>query len=199
MFYTKKEKIKVNLGKCFILFGFILILICLVFSLNGKLLEKRNINSFIYNFDFVPSEIDNSRIMKNSDSDYMAVLEIPKLNLKKGLYSYGSPSNNIDKNITILEPFSVPSEDNSVFILAAHSGNSKVSYFRNLDKLLNGDLVIVYYDEVKYYYRIIDFYLEKKNGFISMPSFNDGKYIILTTCKDSLNQLVYIGKLVNEA
>ena len=194
----KKRKTKVKLGKCFIIFGFILIFIYLVFSLNDKLVEKRNIDNFIYNFDFVPSEIDTDIIIKNSNSNYIAVLEIPKLNLKKGLYSYESSYNNIDENITILEPFSVPSEDNSVFILASHSGDSRVSYFRNLDKLLIGDSVIVYYDDVKYYYRIIDFYLEKKNGFISMPSFNDGKYIILTTCKDSLNQLVYIGKLVKE-
>lgn len=193
-----KRNTKVKLGKYFILFGFILIFVYLVFSLNSKLEEKRNIDIFFSNREPAFFETEKNNTMKNINSNYIAVLEIPKIKLKKGLYSYESSFNNVDQNITILEPFSVPSKDNSIFVLASHSGNSKVSYFKNLNKLSNGDSVIIYYNEIKYYYKIIDFYSEKKNGYISMPSFKNGKYIILTTCKDSLYQLIYIGKLVKE-
>ena len=194
----EKGKSRLVNGKFFIILGFILVFGYLVYSLSINLNEQIKINKVINNIDTDSHVLNEESTKKKNYLNYVAVLEIPKINLKKGLYNYNSIYNDVDKNIEILDNSKMPNKENSSLILASHSGNSSVSYFKNLDKLLNGDSVIVYYNNVKYYYRIIDFYLEKKNGYISMPYFNDGKYIILTTCKDSLNQLVYIGKLIKE-
>lgn len=194
----EKGKSRLVNGKVFIILGFILVFGYLVYSLSINLNEQIKINKVINNIDTDSHVLNEESTKKKIYLNYVAVLEIPKINLKKGLYNYNSIYNDVDKNIEILDNSKMPNKENSILILASHSGNSSVSYFKNLDKLLNGDSVIVYYNNVKYYYRIIDFYLEKKNGYISMPYFNDGKYIILTTCKDSLNQLVYIGKLIKE-
>lgn len=189
-----KEKISLKIGKSLIILGLILFFGYLVFSLSISSKDKESIESFISNID------NNSYVFskKSTNSNYIAVLEIPKINLKRGLYSYNSIYNDIDKNITILESSKMPNKENSTLVLASHSGNSRVSYFKDLNKLQNDNLVIVYYNDVKYFYKIIDFYTEKKNGFITKPDFKSGKYIILTTCWDSLNQLIYIGKLVKE-
>lgn len=194
----EKGKSRLVNGKFFIILGFILVFGYLVYSLSINLNEQIKINKVINNIDTDSHVLNEESTKKKIYLNYVAVLEIPKINLKKGLYNYNSIYNDVDKNIEILDNSKMPNKENSILILASHSGNSSVSYFKNLDKLLNEDSVIVYYNNVKYYYRIIDFYLEKKNGYISMPYFNDGKYIILTTCKDSLNQLVYIGKLIKE-
>ena len=194
----EKGKSRLVNGKFFIILGFILVFGYLVYSLSINLNEQIKINKVINNIDTDSHVLNEESTKKKIYLNYVAVLEIPKINLKKGLYNNNSIYNDVDKNIEILDNSKMPNKENSILILASHSGNSSVSYFKNLDKLLNGDSVIVYYNNVKYYYRIIDFYLEKKNGYISMPYFNDGKYIILTTCKDSLNQLVYIGKLIKE-
>lgn len=194
----EKGKSRLVNGKFFIILGFILVFGYLVYSLSINLNEQIKINKVINNIDTDSHVLNEESTKKKIYLNYIAVLEIPKINLRKGLYNYNSIYNDVDKNIEILDNSKMPNKENSILILASHSGNSSVSYFKNLDKLLNEDSVIVYYNNVKYYYRIIDFYLEKKNGYISMPYFNDGKYIILTTCKDSLNQLVYIGKLIKE-
>lgn len=194
----QKEKNSLIIGKFLIILGFVLVFGYLVFSLSINLNEQKKINKVINNIDIDSYVFNEDTNKKNDDLNYIAVLEIPKINLKKGLYSYNSIYNDVDKNIEILNVSKMPNKENSVLVLASHSGNSSVSYFKNLGKLQKNDLVIFYYNSVKYFYKIIDFYTENKSGFIDKPKFKSGKYIILTTCKDSLNQLVYIGKLVKE-
>ena len=87
-------------------------------------------------------------------SDYIAVLEIPKIDLKKGLVDVDSIYNNVDYNIQIISSSTLPDVENGNFILAGHNGNSNVSFFGNLEKLDIDDKVYVYYDGIKYVYVI---------------------------------------------
>ena len=160
----EKGKSRLVNGKFFIILGFILVFGYLVYSLSINLNEQIKINKVINNIDTDSHVLNEESTKKKIYLNYVAVLEIPKINLKKGLYNYNSIYNDVDKNIEILDNSKMPNKENSILILASHSGNSSVSYFKNLDKLLNGDSVIVYYNNVKYYYRIIDIYLEKKNA-----------------------------------
>ena len=131
--------------------------------------------------------------------NYIAVLEIPKINLKRGLVDPSSSSNNVGENIQILNPTSMPNEDNHTFILAAHSGSSQVAYFDDLNKLSNGDNVYVYYKNIKYIYKITNDYSEKKTGTIVIKKDSDESVIVLTSCSTSnTKQLVYIGKLIGK-
>lgn len=135
----------------------------------------------------------------NNVINYIAVLEIPKINLKRGLVDPSSSSNNVGENIQILNPTSMPNEDNHTFILAAHSGSSQVAYFDDLNKLSNGDNVYVYYKNIKYIYKITNNYSEKKTGSIVIKKDSDESVIVLTSCsKSNTKQLVYTGKLIGK-
>lgn len=131
--------------------------------------------------------------------NYIAVLEIPKINIKKGLVDPSSSLNNVGKNITILKPISMPDEENHTFILAAHSGTSKVSYFNNLDQLSYGDLVYVYYKNIKYTYKMTNYYKSKKTGSIIIKKEENSSVIALTSCsRENKKQLTYIGTLIKK-
>ena len=72
--------------------------------------------------------------------NYVAILEIPKINLKRGLVDKNSYLNNVDRNIYTLKETTYPNDENvSHILLASHSGNSSVSFFRNLIRLDNND------------------------------------------------------------
>ena len=81
-------------------------------------------------------------------------------------------------------------------ILASHSGNSPISYFKNLDLLNSGDVIKIIHNSFEYYYIIIDIYKIDKNGKFQYS--NENKTICLVTCdkKNKHKQVVYKGKLV---
>lgn len=76
---------------------------------------------------------------------YIAVLEIPKINLKRGIYAKNSKLNNVNKNVYLLKESNMPNEEKGNYILAGHSGTAYFSYFKNLPKLDIGDVAYVYY------------------------------------------------------
>ena len=126
-------------------------------------------------------------------------MQIPKINLEKGLFAIHDKNNNVDKNIEILSQSDMPDVPNGNFILASHSGYSRISFFKNLDKLKLNDFVYVYYHGYKYCYKIIDTNDVKKTG--SIDIFNNYKNSIVTliTCKRNTDmQIVMIAELVNK-
>ena len=136
---------------------------------------------------------------KNQTINYSMVLEIPKINLKKGLYDKNSKYNSVKYNIQILKESDMPNVVNGNLILASHRGNSSVSYFNNLYKLSNGNQVYVYYNNVKYIYEITNMYEVEKTGTITIHRDRDETVIVLITCKKNENkQLVFIGNLIDK-
>ena len=130
--------------------------------------------------------------------DYFAVLEIPKINLKRGIYNVDSKDNNVDKNIYILKSSTLPNKQDSHIILAAHSGNSYISYFRNLHRVNKNDEVFFYFKNIKYIYKVIDKYEVDKTGKIELE-FTDSKDITLITCvHGEEKQLVVVAKIVSQ-
>ncbi len=137
------------------------------------------------------------KINNVKEEEIIGFLEIPKINLKKGFYNIDSPSNNVNKNITILNGSIMPNENNSIFILAAHSGNSYLSFFKDLDKLKIDDIVIIHYNNKKYYYSVNDIYEENKNGKININRNIHENILVLTTCSNNKNkQLIIVSKLI---
>lgn len=88
---------------------------------------------------------------------------------------------NLDKNVTILKGSILPNKDNSIIFLAAHSGNSKVSFFNKLDKIKNNQEINFYYNNYKYIYKVIKKYETNKDGDIEVNKDFKNK-LILTTC-----------------
>ena len=108
-------------------------------------------------------------------------IEIQKINLEKPLYSINSSHNNIEENVTILKESILPNKENSILFIAAHSGNSNISFFKDLDKIDVGDEVVINYQDNQYTYVVTDIYEQEKNGYISGIR-NQKKQLILTTC-----------------
>ena len=129
--------------------------------------------------------------------NYIAVVKIPKIGLEKGLASKGSYWNNVNRNIEILSESDMPDVENGNVILAGHSGNSGVSYFRKLNKLQNDDIVSIVYNGKEYKYKIVNSYEIEKNGYAHIVRNAEKSTLTLITCKHNTNkQIVVICELV---
>lgn len=128
---------------------------------------------------------------------YIAILEIPKIDLKKGIYKIGSKYNTVSRNVAILSPSDYPDVQGGNFVLAAHSGNGYLSFFKNLYKLGNGDYAYIYYNSIKYTYKISFIYTQPKIGTINVYRPYGKTTLMLITCTkdDETTQTVYVAEL----
>lgn len=134
-------------------------------------------------------------VNKSYDDESLGILEISKIHLRKKLYEIGSYQNNVNRNIEVLKGSSMPNVLNGNLILAGHNGNTKVGYFRDLHKLILGDEVSVYYDNLNYRYVISKIYDVPKTGSVAIKRDKDKSTITLITCLGADRQLVVIGYL----
>ena len=113
--------------------------------------------------DLETNEVDVEKIVipeeekKKIEKEFIGYLEINKVNLKQGLVSKKSYYNNVNRNIQILDASDYPDKEKGNTILAAHSGTSSISYFKNLYKLVKGDSANIYYKGYIYSYNILTF------------------------------------------
>lgn len=94
----------------------------------------------------------------------------------------------------------MPNVKNGNLIIAAHSGNSYISYFKNLYKLSNDDVAYVYFNNIKYTYKVAGKYDAEKNGKVTIHRDNKKNTLTLITCSqtDKTKQIVYILELESE-
>lgn len=146
-----------------------------------------------------PNVEEPKKEAKQISYNYIAVLEIPTINLKRGLVDPNSYYNNVNYNIQIINSSTFPNIENGNFILAGHNGASYISFFKNLYKLNINDKVYVYYNNVKYEYVIENIYDTNKDGNIEIYRNHEKTTITLITCKKNTKdkQIVYIGYLNN--
>ena len=141
----------------------------------------------------------NAKTIKNDTSitKYMAVLEIPTIGLKQGIPEINSSDNNVEKNIMVIKNSMLPTDNNGVFILAAHSGNSAISYFKNLYKIKEHENIYVYYGNYKYNYELSNVYTIEKNGTLQIKRNPKKTTLILVTCtkNSDTKQTVYVAYL----
>ena len=157
--------------------------------------ENYEVNSYLNNYNEDVGYINNN---KNKE-EYLGILEIKKIKLRKGFYKLNSNLNNVDKNITIVSSSDMPNVNKGNLILASHSGNSSVSYFRYLDKLDMEDIASIYYLGKKYDYKLINYYGVDKNGSVQIIKNNDINTLTLITCKKNTDkQTVFIFELNKE-
>lgn len=142
----------------------------------------------------VPEETTTPVINYN----YIGYLDIPKINLKRGFVSLNSKYNSISYNVMLIKGSSMPDVKNGNLILAAHRGNSSVSFFDKLYKLNLGDEANVTYNEKVYTYKLVNTYLEAKDGTIAIYRDENKTTLTLITCTrgDKKTQTVFIFELV---
>lgn len=170
--------------------------------MNNLLLEEEvyEMQEEVDNIEESASSFPKEEGEENSDpylSYYIGNLEIPKINLSRGFLSMDSPYNHVDRNIQIIKGSTYPDVAKGNFILAAHSGNSYLSYFHNLYKLSKGDMAYINYQNKRYSYKIVNIYEQAKTGKIAIYRDANKTTLTLVTCtrNKSDKQTVYILEL----
>ena len=179
---------KKSISLIIMIFGLSLMGSYFIYDKSSKKINEVVANEYIGKPMVINSnEIDNDSVI--------GVLHIPKINFKMGFYNYDSKKNNVDKNIALLNN-TLPDKDKGTMIIAAHSGNSYLGYFKNLDKLNINDMIEIYYQDKEYIYIIDNIYEEDKDGTITYNKNINENILILTTCsKNKDKQLIINSKL----
>ena len=208
----KKRKIKNRkLSRVFIIGSLLILLGITLISLkiySNYYLDKQEDKAIQEYLDYKPDttvKVDNSTTTIKEEKEtvtynYIAVLEIPKINLKRGLFPINDKNNNVDKNVEILKNSDMPNVTNGTLALAGHSGNSRIAYFHKLYKLKENDQVYIYYQNEKYIYQVSKIERQDKDGTISFTKTKDTTELVLTTCdqQNKGKQIVVVAKLVNK-
>lgn len=200
---------KLRKSKLIYILSILLVAICstyLIYDYCNKkkleTLEDYSVQYFLEEEIIVEENQVDEETVSTSDNtvvyNYSMLLEIPSINLTKGLYHINSYYNSVSYNVEINSSSSMPNEENSTLILASHSGNSSVSYFKNLNQLVIDDLVYIYYENIKYTYEIVEMYEIEKLGYMYIENTSIDQ-IYLVTCKTGTDkQIVVRALLINE-
>lgn len=183
----------------FITLGFFSYKYLNLYLIQGK--EERSVKYYLNKVTdkIIDNNIDEDITEEKDLINYIAVVEIPKIKLVRGLVDKNDSLNNVDYNIQILKESTMPNVDYSNLYLAAHSGSSSVSYFKYLDRLIYNDEVYIYYQNIKYIYKVVKLYEIDKNGYAEIQRRGGTKHLILVTCIDGTEkQLVIICDLKEE-
>lgn len=201
-----------TIGKFLILGAILIIVSNYVYIYLNNNHNKQNVDKYIKetstiveNEEIIQAEKTNNEIKdennkeNNKTINYTAILEIPSINLKQGVVNSTKNFNSINYAISVDKHSNYPDKEGN-FILYAHSGNSSIAYFRNLNKVNINDKVYVYYNGIKYEYIITNKYDIKKTGTANIIKSNTDKYITLITCNPNKDgyQIVIIGKIKEE-
>lgn len=204
----KKEKNSKSwlmiIGFFLIFFGLFLIIHHYVINMQITNLEEDAIEQFYIQEQKTVEEIETEEtatekkeVKQKNKIEYIAVLKIPKINLVRGLVERNSYLNNINYNVEILKNSDMPDKEKGNVILAAHSGNARISYFKNLNKLIIGDKVSLDYNGKTYNYKVVKIYDIEKTGTATINRNKDINTLTLVTCRHNTNrQIIVICELV---
>lgn len=144
----------------------------------------------------VPNEEDVAEVVSNDGDtsgkvkkanvtyNYAGRLIIPKIDLNRGFVLYGNSGNNVDQNIAIMSGSTYPNEENSNFIMAAHSGTGWNAFFTKIDQLVVGDIAYVNYSGKQYVYKLVKTYSDiKSDGQVTIYKGEGVKQLTLITCQ----------------
>ena len=198
---NKSNKSLVILGSLFLISGLSLIVLTIYTTFKTKSEEDIALDNFyieekqIENTDDTTTE-DVFEEKKDTPINYVAVLRIPKINLKRGLVDRNSKYNNIKYNIMIHKESDTPDKEGGNVIFVAHSGTSGVAYFRNVDKLSLNDEIYLDYNNKTYSYKITNIYDIEKTGIAPIRKETTKSTITLITCRHNTNkQIVVIAEI----
>lgn len=197
-----------NLGKLLIISAIAMIAFYFVYNFSVKEKDKLEVNEYIEQTSIVEEKVNEPPVEEVVEEkkeekrtiNYTAVLEIPSINLKQGVVNSTKNFGSINYAISVDKNSNYPDQKGN-FILYAHSGNSSIAYFKNLNKVEINDDIYVYYNGTKYHYEIYDKYDIQKTGKAKVVSSTSYNYITLITCNQSKKdkQIVVVGRLIDSA
>lgn len=171
-------------------------------NIQSKIYQENNKNNLIVNIDVdyineTDINIDNPPLKEQPIINYLAFLEIPKINLNQGILPKTSYYNNVNYHVQILDISDLPDVINGNMVLASHSGSSNIAYFKNLYKLTKDDKAYIIYNNKKYSYQVVNIYNQVKKGSLNIYRDLTKTTLTLITCtkNDKNSQTVYILEL----
>ena len=168
----------------------------------GSAYQKISISLYNEAHDNTPQNLESTSeedpyIPTPNPNGYLGILTIDKINLQQGFYDKNNQHNNVSENLTFLAPSNYPDEKNGNVILVAHSGVTRIAYFKNLYQLKVGDIAKVEYKGHLYTYKIDNIYNETKDGNVTIYRDTTKQTLTMITCtkNDNTKQTVYIAYL----
>ena len=145
------------------------------------------------------NEEPTTQVVTDGKDNYIGYLSVPDANIKRGFVSLDSKYNSVKYNVMLIEGSTMPDVEKGNLILAAHRGNSSVSFF---DKLLNvkiGSYAYVTYNNKVYKYELKNTYDEPKDGMLTIRRNADASCLTLITCNkvDKKTQKIFNYELVS--
>lgn len=151
----------------------------------------------ISSYEITQTEItyqEKSNIVKITSSP-LGYLTIPKLQLHLPWYSLNDEENTVSRNVQFIKS-NLPDIKNGNFILAAHSGNSNVSYFKNLQLLEIGDVIFITYQGKTYTYEMIHSYEVLKKSFNMIRPTNETTLTLITCVTRTNRRYIVVAKQI---
>ncbi len=200
---TKKSRLLTIVGSLIFLLGVSIYTGKLFYNYISELEDNKQVEQF---FEMQEEVVEQEKVVSEEEIseqgpiyNYIGVLEIPKIDVKRGFTSLNDKVNNVNKNIQVIEKSDMPNVDNGNLIIAGHSGSGRIAFFKNLYKVSNDDVIYVYYQNVKYTYNVVNIYDVKKTGTVAIKRDKDKTILTLITCRHNTNkQIVVISELINK-
>lgn len=201
-----QKNAKITLSILLIIVGLILITFNYFGQIKSNLFNEKNIQIFEQSI-VLPEELETvdidpdvpekePTITQNTDG-YIGYLSVPEVGIKRGFTSLDSPYNSLKYNVLLVKGSTMPDVNNGNLILAAHNGNSKVSFFNDLYKLSDSAHAYITYNGKLYNYVLKNRYDVPKVGTINIKRDSTKTSLTLITCHRTDNnlQVVFVFEL----
>jgi len=178
------RKISLIIGCFIVIVGGFMLFSSMIKDNDYKKEDEQALDNFFNNYNEVKEENkkdtseDNIKIKNN----YKAVIEVPSISLKTGVVMSDKLFSTMDRNVSIYPTSDMPDVNGGNFVLFAHSGNSRISYFKNIDKLTENDVIKIYYNKKEYKYKVFKKFQTDKKDDTPLYKMKDKTIITLFTC-----------------
>lgn len=192
------KKISITIGIIIIAIGTYTLVMSFNKDNNYKNEDNKSIDNFFNEYnEKVQTDKENDKTRKSDFISYKAVIEIPNISLKAGIVMSDKTFKSMDRNVSIYPSSDMPDVKGGNFILFAHSGNARVSYFKNIDKLKIGNEIKAYYNKTEYKYKVIKKYDISQYDDTPLSKMKDKTIITLITCtkNNSDYRTIVVGEL----
>ena len=141
--------------------------------------------------------VEQTTTKKDARDAYIGYLEVPDVKIKRGFVSPDSKYNSVGYNVMVIGGSKMPNVKNGNLILAAHRGNSSVSYFDKLYKLKRRAKATITYEGKTYTYELTNTYEERKDGSLTIKRNANVNTLTLITCtrNNKKTQTIFIFEL----
>ena len=203
---------KILLSILFTLIGLIMIFYSYFAGVKNNVFNKKNIELLeqqvlitesideVNEEDFDNTTVDLEDMVDADRVDaYIGYLSVPDVDIKRGFVNINSKYNSVGYNVMLIEGSKMPDQDKGNLILAAHRGNSSVSFFDKLYKLKDNARAYITYQGKVYEYELRNRYLEPKDGELTIRRNPNVNTLTLITCtrNDKTTQTIFIFELVS--